>query len=171
VRILQRYIFSELTRVFVVAFLVASLVLTIGGTLRYLENQQSSVGMLVQVLPLIVARVLPYIFPVAILLATTMVYGRMSADREIVALRAAGVHLWHVVAPALFLGLVASGVSLYLSDWYIPQSRTRIRETLARHVTELLDRQLSGGRGLHFCQCQFRMDHGKAEGGSDHEVR
>ena len=142
-RVLQRYVFSELTKVFVVTFLVAALVLTIGGTLRYLEKEQAGVGMLIQVLPLIIARVLPYIFPVAMLLATTMVYGRMSADREITALRAAGVHLWHIVAPALFLGLVASGVSLYLSDWYIPQSRTRIRETLARHVAELLDRQLS----------------------------
>jgi len=143
VRILQRYVFIELTKVFVVTFLVAALVLTVGGTLRYLARDQAGVGMLLQVLPRIVARVLPYIFPVAILMATTMVYGRMSAEREVVALRAAGVHLWHIVAPALLLGLLASGVSLYLADWYIPRSRTRIRQTLTRHLTELLDRQLS----------------------------
>ncbi len=143
VYILQRYVFTELAKVFVVAFLVAALVLTMGGTLKYLEREQAGLGMLLRVMPLIVAKVLPFIFPVAILLATTMVYGRMSADNEIVALRAAGVHLWFIVAPALLLGLLASGVSLYLADWYIPGSRVRIRQMLARHVAEWLDRRLA----------------------------
>jgi len=143
VRILQRYVFIELTKVFVAAFLVVALVLTVGGALRYLEHERAGLGLLMRVLPLIIARVLPYIFPVAILLATTMVYGRMSADNEIVAVRAAGVHLWQVAAPALLLGLVASGLSLYLSDWYIPRSRARLREVLVRHVAEWLDRQLT----------------------------
>lgn len=142
-RILQRYVSTELTKVFVVAFLVAALALTVGGALRYLENERVGMGMLVRVLPLIVARVLPYIFPVAILLATTMVYGRMAADNEIVAVRAAGLHLWQVAAPALLLGLVASGVSLYLADWYIPRSRGQLREVLISHVAEWLDRQLT----------------------------
>ncbi len=142
-RILQRYVFVELATVLVAAFLVAALVLTVGGTLRTLEGQQVSFGMLVRMMPLIVAKLLPYIFPVAMLLATTMVYGRMAADNEIMAIRAAGMHLWHVVSPALLLGLAASGVSLYVADWYIPQSRTRIRGLLAEHIGEVLDHQLA----------------------------
>jgi len=90
----------------------------------------------------LVASVLPYIFPVAILLATTIVYGRMAADNELLALRAAGVHLWSVTAPALLVGLVASGASLYLSGWYIPRSHVRMRALAVRYASELLDRQL-----------------------------
>ena len=142
VRILQRYVFVELATVFVAAFL-AALVLTAGGTLRTLEREQVGFALLVRVMPLIVARLLPYILPVAMLLATTMVYGRMAADNEIVAVRAAGLHLWHVVSPALLLGLLASGVSLYLGDWYIPRSRAGIRSLLTTHIAEVLDHQLT----------------------------
>jgi len=143
VSVLQRYVFGELTKVFVAAFLVTALVLTMGGTLKYVEGHYAGLGMLVRVMPRIVAEVLPYIFPVAILLATTMVYGRMSADNEIVAVRAAGMLLWRIVAPALLLGLVASGVSLYLADWYIPPSRVRIQAMIARYLPEWLDHRLS----------------------------
>jgi len=143
VRILQRYIFFELTKVFVAAFLVVTLVLTVGGTLRFMEQKHVGFGLLVRALPLITGQVLPYIFPVAVLLATTMVYGRMAADNEIIAVRAAGVHLWHVVAPALLLGVLASSVSLYVVDWYIPRSRVRLRTMLSEHAAELIDRQLA----------------------------
>jgi len=142
VHIIQRYVFTELTKVFVAAFLVTALVLTMGGTLRYLERQEATAGMLLQLLPMLVAAVLPYIFPVAILLATTLVYGRMAADNELLALRAAGVHLWSVTAPALLVGLLASAGSLYLSGWYIPRSHARMRSMLVRYAPELLDRQL-----------------------------
>ena len=140
--IIQRYVFTELTKVFVAAFLVTALVLTMGGALRYLEKQEATAGMLLQLLPMLVAAVLPYIFPVAILLATTLVYGRMAADNELLALRAAGVHLWSVTTPALLLGLLASAGSLYLSGWYIPRSHVRMRSMLVRYAPELLDRQL-----------------------------
>jgi lipopolysaccharide export system permease protein len=142
VHIIQRYVFAELTKVFVAAFLVTALVLTMGGTLRYFERQEATAGMLVRLVPMLVAAVLPYIFPVAILLATTLVYGRMAADNELLALRAAGVHLWSVTTPALLVGLLASAASLYLSGWYIPRSHMRMRAMVLRHAPELLDRQL-----------------------------
>lgn len=141
-RIIQRYVFVELTKVFVAAFLVTALVLTMGGALRYFERQEATAGMLLRLVPMLIASVLPYIFPVAILLATTLVYGRMSADNELLALRAAGVHLWSVTAPALLVGLLASAGSLYLSGWYIPRSHLRMRAMVLRHAPELLDRQL-----------------------------
>jgi len=50
--------------------------------------------------------------PTTTLFTTCIVYGRLSADNEILALKAAGAHIIHVVWPALLLGLATSAVTM-----------------------------------------------------------
>ena len=64
------------------------------------------------VIPLLIPSTLPFTIPSTTLFATCLVYGRLSADNEITALRATGVHLGRVILPCLLLGVVASAPEL-----------------------------------------------------------
>lgn len=55
---------------------------------------------------------LPAILPMSLLFAVILTYGRLSQDSEIVAFKAAGLHLGQLAAPSIWLGLAMALVSL-----------------------------------------------------------
>ena len=67
--------------------------------------------------------VLRYALPFSVMIATVLVFSRMSADNEIVALKASGVSLWQIVAPGLALSAVISLFCLYLAFYLAPDAR------------------------------------------------
>ncbi|MBI4861252.1 MAG: LptF/LptG family permease [Candidatus Riflebacteria bacterium] len=75
-----------------------------------------------------------YIFPVATLLATLLVFSQMSRTQEIVALRSAGVSPWRLMAPVvLFAALVTAGVFHFL-ERIVPPSMRRSQELWEKKI-------------------------------------
>jgi lipopolysaccharide export system permease protein len=68
-------------------------------------------------LPSIIALSVPF----ATLVGTLMAVGRLSADNEIVALRASGFSLKRIFTPVLVLALILSGISFVVNDILLPQ--------------------------------------------------
>lgn len=66
-----------------------------------------------------------YIFPVAIMLATLMVFSGMSRTQELTALRAAGVSLGRTMVPVVIFSLLATGLVFWFLDRVVPPSMTR----------------------------------------------
>lgn len=64
---------------------------------------------------------LPAIFPMSLLFAVLLTYGRLSSDSEIVAVKGLGLHLGYLIVPALFLAccvsLVSAQTSFTLAPW------------------------------------------------------
>jgi lipopolysaccharide export system permease protein len=130
--ILQRYVLRELAAVLTMAFLAISAIIFIAfGVQQYTKLEGLGFPFLVQSAPFIVCRAVRFSLPAAALIATVLVYGRLAADNEIVALRAGGVHLWRVVSPALALGLWATAGFLAFNDHLAPVSIQKERH-LAR---------------------------------------
>src|SRR5882762_8960368 len=98
--------------------------------------------------PLLIPNMLPFSVPATTLFATCVVYGRLAHDNEILALKAAGIHLWHVVWPALLLGLIASGITLVLSLDLIPTTHHELRTRFISNVEEFLYSTLKREGGL-----------------------
>src|SRR5438093_3953497 len=94
-------------------------------------------------IPLLLPSTLPYTMPTTTLFATCIVYGRLSADNEILALKAAGVHIIHVVWPALFLGAVTSLVTMFCFLDFIPYTGYLLRHQLIPDVEEMLYQMLN----------------------------
>ena len=82
---------------------------------------------LLYVLPFSLAFTVPWGFLTAVLL----VFGRMSADNEMIALRACGVSLYRVCMPVLVVGVLLSLFTFWINAQVAPQAEQAMRDSLA----------------------------------------
>ena len=65
--------------------------------------------------------------PMAVLVATLMAFGRLSADNEITALKSAGVSLWQLMVPYLILGALLCYLLIEFGNRVLPDFNHRSR--------------------------------------------
>ena len=140
-RILWRYILRDALAHSLLGLAAFTLVLVVMNVLRFLEPLLSAgVGAwgLVQLVWVILPSYLPYAIPTSLLFGILLAFGRMSADGEIVAMRASGVSVPGLLPPVLLLGLVATAFTAYLQFEIEPQTNRRMKNLVrdaARSVT------------------------------------
>jgi len=134
---LQRYIFKELFRYLLLIILAFTVLLVFVGVFR--EVSESGLGPLqvLQILPYVVPSLLPFTIPATLLLAVCVVYGRLSADHEVTAAKAAGVNAISLLLPAFFLGTLLTVFSLLLNDQVIPWSVANIQRIVTLAMEDI----------------------------------
>jgi lipopolysaccharide export system permease protein len=125
-RLLERYVLLELCRVFTVLLSLMTLLLVFVGVLGQVKEHGFGPWQVLQILPFVVPILLPYTIPVTLLLTVCVVYGRLSGDREVIAVKAAGINVMYLLWPSFFLGGLLSVGSLLLSDQIIPWANASI---------------------------------------------
>ncbi len=83
-----------------------------------------------------------YSVPVAALFATTVVYGRMSADNEITACRASGISFLSMTTPAMLLGAMVAIMSLFLLCFTVPNATMRGEQVIYSNLAKLIAHQI-----------------------------
>src|SRR5947208_15621093 len=96
--------------------------LLMAGIVAEATQHGLSPSQILAAIPLLIPSTLPYTIPATTLFATCVVYGRFSADNEILAIKAAGVNLIHVVKPAVALGVIISAATFALYLQLIPST-------------------------------------------------
>lgn len=138
VQLLHRHIFGQLLRVFAGVLSVLTLLMIVGGAFQEVSEHGLGVFQTLQILPYIIPSLLPFSIPVAVLLTVCIVYGRMAAEQEITAAKAAGIPVLTLLWPALFLGGLLSAGSLMLTDQAIPWSVGNIRRVVALAMEDIV---------------------------------
>jgi lipopolysaccharide export system permease protein len=128
---LDRYIFRQLfvALVAVTAGLVALIWLT--QSLRFVElvvNRGLSMRVFLQLTGLLVPNFVAVILPITVFVVVQFVYQRLSGDRELTVMRAAGLSSLRLARPALVLTLGAVFCCYALNLWLVPVSYTAFRE-------------------------------------------
>lgn len=134
-KLLQRYILWELVRVFALSLAGLTVMLVFVGLLREGSERGLAPRFLLQIMPFVVPSLLPFTIPATVLLAVTVVYGRMAGDHEVTASKSAGIHPIHLLTPAFLLGAVLTVTSFALTDRAIPWAISNI-ETVVTQATE-----------------------------------
>lgn len=133
--LIGRIVLLDLVKVTLLATTAISALLVGGGAMVEANKLGLDPTRVLRLLPLLLPPTLPYTLPVSLLFATTFVYSRLSANQEIVALKAGGVHAMRILAPGISLALLVSGGGIYLSDQFIPQCH----QTMNRMIMEDLE--------------------------------
>lgn len=141
---LFRYIFRDLIRIFLLTSGVLAGIMSFGGLLRPLTQQGLDLGQVGQILSYFMPAMTTYSLPIAALFATTLVYGRLGADNETLAARAAGISHLALALPAFVMGVLVALLSLLLLCFVVPQLMLQaervVFSNVARIVATAIDR-------------------------------
>jgi lipopolysaccharide export system permease protein len=155
--ILQRMILKELGKVFVMSLVGITGILLMAGIIAEASQQGLGPGQILAAIPLLIPSTLPYTIPATTLFATCVVYGRLSADNEIQAIKSAGVNVLLVVKPALFLGLVMSATTMGLYYHIIPRTHHLLRAMVFNDAEELIYSILKKQLFIKYSQSPYEM--------------
>jgi lipopolysaccharide export system permease protein len=136
--ILQRMILWELTKVFVMSLVGITGILLMAGIIAEASQQGLGPTQILAAIPLLVPSTLPYTIPATTLFATCVVYGRLAADNEILAIKSAGINVVQVVRPGIILGLVMSAATMGLYYRIIPYTHHLLRAMVFNDAEELI---------------------------------
>jgi lipopolysaccharide export LptBFGC system permease protein LptF len=165
--ILQRYILREIVATFLMVFLAISLIIFIGiGIQQYRRLEGLGFLFLVKSLPFLFCFAVRYSLPASMLMASVLVFGRLAAENEIVAIRAGGIPLWRVVHPALAVGLGVSLGFLLFNDYVAPRAIHQQRTLAQQGILGTLSNPPPVGTVLQVSNCRIlykRYRHGVFE--------
>ena len=128
---LDRYIFRQLAfaLVAVTTALVALIWLT--QSMRFVElvvNRGLSMGVFFQLTSLLIPNFVAVILPITTFVVAQFVYQRLSGDRELTVMRAAGLSSMALARPALALAVIVVACCYALNVWLVPASFAGFRE-------------------------------------------
>jgi len=132
-KILSRYILKEITAFFLLGLVVVTFVLVVQNLLRVIETTLSAGIGLLDVAKLCYYILPPFFsfsIPMALLVAILLGLGRLSADGEMLALKASGVSLYQILAPAAVLAILSYVATTFIVVKVEPWSRDSLRRLL-----------------------------------------
>jgi len=122
-KILRKYIIKEIIVMFLFSLAIFTFTLVVGNIIRLAElviNKGVDIRLVGRLFLYLIPFLLSYTIPMSILTATLLVFGRLSGDNEIVAIRASGINIYRLSFPLLALGLTLSLFSIILNNEIIP---------------------------------------------------
>src|SRR5438874_8265855 len=133
-KLIDKFVSRELIVNVLFAIAVLSLVLVVGNIFRKLLPLLVNHDVPLEYLLSFIAYVLPFslIFtiPWGLLTAVLLVFGRLSADNELIALRSNGVSITRICHPLGALAIVCTLICLWLNVQVAPAAQEKLRGTI-----------------------------------------
>lgn len=171
------------TKSFLITFFMAILVLTFAMTganlIKVLDYISRGIpfAVFLKYIIYIIPRILTFTVPWAVMVSAVLIFGRMSADSEITAMRACGVSIMQIISPILMITFLMTALCVYLQVEVAPpllgHSRFMMRDEAAirpmalfepgqpfsyregdSHITISIDDRVNDNelRGVLFCK-------------------
>jgi lipopolysaccharide export system permease protein len=135
--IIRRYVFKEILGPVFLGLMIYVLVFLMNALFELAElaiKKDMPIAVVLRLLVYLLPRVLEMTLPMAALLGILIGVGRLSADSEIVALRASGVSYRRVFMPVFVLALICWGLSSLLILKVEPWARYEQRRLVSEHL-------------------------------------
>ncbi len=144
-RTLDRYVIREVIPPFLLSLLVFTFILEVPPIMQQLETLVSkgvSWGTAGHIILLLIPQGLGLTIPMALLTGLLIGLGRLSSDRETVALLACGVSPYRLLRPVLVMATLAAAATLYVMVEAIPDANQRFREITFDLVTKRVENDI-----------------------------
>lgn len=142
VKILTRYVLLELLQVFLLTLAGLTALIFIALVGKEAVKKGLGLGPLLRMTPYLLPQAMQFAVPGTMLLATTSVFGRLSAFNEIVATKALGVSPWRLVRPTFVLAALTSVGAVALNDLAVSWGRLGVQRVFVESLEEVIYSQL-----------------------------
>jgi len=137
-RLLDKYVLQELIYPFIFGvasfssiFIASSMLFRI---VRYITVYGAPIPVVGRMFLYSLPEVINYTFPMAMLLATLMAFGKLSSNSEIVAMKSGGISYFRIVAPVLVVGFLVSIFSVIWAEKVVPPCNAEASRILAQEI-------------------------------------
>lgn len=136
--ILTRYVLDEILRVFLLSLVSLTGLMILVGVAKEVLQQGLGPAQVVQLLPFILPNALLFAVPGTILFAVSMVFGRMAASNEVVAIKALGIHPMAMLWPAFLLAFFLSLTTVWLNDVAVSWGYRGIQRVVLEAIEDIV---------------------------------
>ncbi len=144
-----RYILWDVLKMFVISLVAMTFVISLVFVAQELIGADLSYLDVVKLMPYIFLIALQFSVPATILFSVCCVYGRISADNEIIALKSAGISPMCVFRPVVVLAVLISVPSVWLNDLAVSWARPAMQLVILRSFEEIIYRGLSSKKAYN----------------------
>lgn len=133
-RLLDRYILRQTLAPFFFALAALTSILLLNQVARRLPKLVGKGlpwGVIGEVFALTIPFIVVMTLPMALLLAILYAFTHLGADNEITAMKASGVSIRQMLAPALLAGAIMACVTFYVTDQIHPRSNARLKALIS----------------------------------------
>lgn len=134
----NRYILWEICKLFVIALVAFTTVMMLFAIAKHSLSQSLGLMAIIELVPYVLPSSLQYSIPATLLFAVCSVYGRISADNEILAITGAGVPPLTVVKPVVIASLLLSLFSVWLNDVALSWGRPGINRVIMHSIEQIV---------------------------------
>ena len=131
-RALNRYVLQDYLVIFGITLVIITFVLCIGVVLRAIDLAARGISgdLIAKVFFLNVPYMFTFSIPMSVLTATLLLFGRLSFDGELTAMKASGLSMWQIVSPVVLVSVLLSLLCIYISASVAPRCRHAVRQLL-----------------------------------------
>lgn len=147
-KILDRYIFAELMAPFFISLSALCFVMLTKELLRLVEllvSKGVGIAAVIKVFLHLLPSFLVLTLPIAGIIASITAFGRLSFDKELVAMRSAGLSLLRLSRPVVLFSCLVFGLTLVLSQWGQPWTSVSLKKLAMSLLRDKLTLALDKG--------------------------
>jgi LPS export ABC transporter permease LptF len=139
-KIIDRYIGMSVIATAFFGVVVLSLVLVLGNLFKQLldvliNNPDVPIATVLAFMALVLPFSLTFTIPWGFLTALLLVFGRVSADNELIALKSNGVSVPRICIPVFFLAVVLSAICFWINIDVAPRAEQKMTKTIVDIAT------------------------------------
>lgn len=130
--IIDRYIFKQLTNIFIILLLILTglawmmqIISMMNFILKYGVEFNNFIGLTALMLPFIVSIIIPFVTFIAII----FIYNKMILENEVSVMVASGLAPRQIARPAIILAIIITFINLMLTVWIVPKTQERFYTT------------------------------------------
>jgi len=134
-KILKRYILKEHISPFLISLMVVTFVLLIDRIIDLLNliiEKKLPWQTIAELFGLSMPYMLALSIPMAVLVATILAFGRMSVDREIIAIKSSGINVYAMLGPLLVTAILLTGLMVYFNHWFLPNTNHKLKNLMLK---------------------------------------
>jgi len=148
VRILQRYLLADYLVAFFMTLSVFTFVMCVGVIIKAIDIAARGVSpaLIVKLFLLNIPYMMTFSIPISVLTACLLLFGRLSFDGELTAMRACGLSMWQIISPLIIMSVLFTSLCIYINASIAPQCKAMSRQIVMELGIEEPINLLEAGR-------------------------